>query len=143
MVNMKTAFVENSFNPPTRVTVVIGLLFNEAGHVLIALRPPQVVSPGFWEFPGGKVEKDESLEVALAREFREEIGVEVTQAVPFTRIESSHQEKIFILNVFRIEAYSGEASGCEQQDIRFVPVSTLADYTFLPANKGIIEQLMG
>lgn len=124
------------------INVVIGLLFNDAKKILIALRPPHVVSPGFWEFPGGKVEKNEILEDALIREFQEEIGVVVKSSEFFFAIEKNYPDKKLLLNIFRITDYFGEPRGCENQEIRWVSCDELKNYDFLPANAEIIEKLL-
>ena len=121
--------------------VVVGLLFNEKKEILIACRPPQVVSPGFWEFPGGKVEPNESLENALIREFQEEIGVDVIRSEFFLKIEKDYPDKTLVLNVFHIHEFHGIPKGCENQEIRFVSLNALKNYSFLTANAQIIEQL--
>ena len=121
--------------------VVVGLLFNEKKEILIACRPPQVVSPGFWEFPGGKVEPNESLENALIREFREEIGIDVIGSEFFLKIEKEYPDKTLVLHVFHIHKFHGIPKGCENQEIRFVPLDTLKNYLFLTANAEIIQQL--
>lgn len=125
------------------LNVVVGLLFNAEGHILIARRPPQVVSPGFWEFPGGKVEVGETLEAALTREFFEEIGIEIAEIAFFLTITKDMPDKKLCLNVFNIRYFSGIPRGCENQEICFVPISELENYQFLPANREIIERLRG
>ncbi|MDP1574242.1 MAG: 8-oxo-dGTP diphosphatase MutT [Coxiellaceae bacterium] len=131
----------NDKTPPAYLHVVVGILCNEKKEILIALRPPQVVSPGFWEFPGGKVELNETLENALIREFREEVGIDVTQVTFFLKIEKAYPDKILVLNVFHIHEFSGIPVGCENQEVRFVSSDALKDYSFLPANAEIIERL--
>ena len=86
------------------VHVVVGVICNEQGEVLIALRPPHVVQPGVWEFPGGKVEKNETHENALIRECREEIGIEVVHLEFFHQIQKAFPEKntMLILHTFKI-----------------------------------------
>ena len=64
--------------------VVVGIIINNKNEVLIALRPLHVVQPGVWEFPGGKVEPNETLENALIREFFEEIGIAIKRAEFFS-----------------------------------------------------------
>lgn len=123
--------------------VVVGLLFNERNEVLIALRPPHVVQPGVWEFPGGKVEPDETLENALIREFQEEIGIQIVQTEFFLKIEKHFVEKniVLILHTFRITEFHGEPRGCENQEIRWVPTHTLKNYTFPEANAEIVNTI--
>ena len=126
------------------MSVVVGILFNEKNEVLIALRPPHVVQPGIWEFPGGKVEKNETLKNALIREFREEIGIEIIHAKFFLKVEKHFPEKKLklILHAFRILDYLGVPQGCENQEIRWVPINTVVNYTFPEANIDIIQALL-
>ncbi len=58
------------------VDVAVGVLFDGAGRFLMTSRPHGKVYAGWWEFPGGKLEAGESVEAALRRELREEIGIE-------------------------------------------------------------------
>lgn len=58
------------------VKVVCGIIWNH-GKVFIARRKPEKSLGGYWEFPGGKIEEDEDAEKALARELREELGMEI------------------------------------------------------------------
>src|SRR3990167_9514660 len=122
--------------------VVIGLLFNKKNEILIALRPPHVIQPGVWEFPGGKVEENESLEDALIREYYEEIGITITKTEFFLKIEKKYPDKKLILHTFKIFTYHCEPRGCENQEIRFVTIRTLRNYTFPKANAEIINTLM-
>ena len=68
--------------PRLLVPVVAAALFDAAGRVLIAQRPAGKALAGRWEFPGGKVATGESERNALARELREELGIEVIAVQP-------------------------------------------------------------
>jgi 8-oxo-dGTP diphosphatase len=59
------------------VEVAVGVLFDAHGQFLLTLRPADKVYAGYWEFPGGKLEAGETVEQALMRELREELGIEV------------------------------------------------------------------
>lgn len=128
----------------TPLHVVVGLLCNDKNEVLIALRPPHVVHPGVWEFPGGKVEPNETLENALIREFQEEIGITITRSEFFLKIKKTFPEKniLLILHTFQILEFQGEPHGHENQEIRWVPKNTLLNYTFPEANAGIVQALL-
>jgi len=65
------------------ILVVAAALYDRTGRVLIAQRPAGKPLAGRWEFPGGKVAAGESEHAALARELREELGIEVTASRPF------------------------------------------------------------
>ena len=60
------------------VYVAAAALINQDGLILLAQRPPGKAMAGLWEFPGGKIEPDETPEAALVRELREELAVEHT-----------------------------------------------------------------
>jgi 8-oxo-dGTP diphosphatase len=59
------------------VDVAVGVLIGERGRFLLTSRPAGKVYAGWWEFPGGKIERDETVEAALARELHEELGIDV------------------------------------------------------------------
>lgn len=121
--------------------VVIGIVRDELGRVLIALRPPHVYMPGVWEFPGGKVEAGEDALAALKREYHEEIGIEVTQAHRLLEHHHTYPDRTVFLDVWEIEAYQGKPQGCEGQEICWSPLSKLNDYTFPAGNGPILEFL--
>jgi 8-oxo-dGTP diphosphatase len=58
------------------VDVAVGVLFDAHGQFLLTSRPAGKVYAGYWEFPGGKIEAGETVEQALIRELREELGIE-------------------------------------------------------------------
>ena len=64
--------------------VAVGILVQADGQFLLTSRPAGKSYAGYWEFPGGKVESGETLQAALVRELREEIGIEV-QGFPETQ----------------------------------------------------------
>ncbi|OGT26086.1 MAG: hypothetical protein A3I77_00200 [Gammaproteobacteria bacterium RIFCSPLOWO2_02_FULL_42_14] len=122
-------------------SVSIGIIFNEQNQVLIALRPPHVVSPGIWEFPGGKVEKNETTLQAVVRELNEEIGIDAHNPEFFLKTTHTVGEKQFTLYVYTITQFSGTPRGRENQEIRWVALDQLHAYNFLPANRAVITQL--
>jgi 8-oxo-dGTP diphosphatase len=67
----------------TPVDVAVGVLIDADGRFLLTSRPQGKVFAGYWEFPGGKLEAGESVEQALARELREELGITIGAAQPW------------------------------------------------------------
>jgi len=127
-------------NEPT-LQVAVGVLLNDKNEVLVALRPEESHQGGLWEFPGGKVEHGESVEDALKREFNEELGLNILSSSPFMEIRHSYSDKSVMLNVCRIEAYSGIPQGKEGQPIAWRATSELQAEHFPKANERIISAL--
>ena len=125
------------------VHVVVGVLLNDNQQVLIALRPVQSHQGGLWEFPGGKVEEGESVEYALNREFEEELGISVLACTELTQIRHEYIDKPVLLDVWRIEKYSGTPKGREGQVIEWRALSKLRAEDFPKANERIIHILNG
>ena len=111
------------------------------GRVLIAQRPDGKAMAGLWEFPGGKVEAGESLAVALARELREELDIDIGPGEPLLEIHHDYGDKAVLLDVHVIRAFSGEPRGLENQPLAWVHPDSLCDYAFPAANVPIIEAL--
>lgn len=119
--------------------VAVGVLIDNDNKVLIAQRPSDKHMGGKWEFPGGKVESNETSYDALCREMREEIGIEVQSAEMFTNITYEYKDKTVILDFYKISQWCGEAQGMENQPILWVEKPDLANYEFPEANTEIIK----
>jgi 8-oxo-dGTP diphosphatase len=126
---------------PEEVHVVAGVVQNDDGRVLIAQRPDGVHLAGGWEFPGGKVAAGETVLQALARELREEIGIEVLAADPLVRYRHAYPERSIILDVWRIRQYDGEPRALEGQPLRWESVDRLLETGLLEADRPIVEAL--
>jgi len=120
------------------VHVVAAVISNANGDVLIAKRPDDKHQGGLWEFPGGKLEQSETREQALTRELKEELGIVVDSCTPLIKIRHDYSDKSVLLDVWRVDAFSGEAHGKEGQAIAWVSLDELEQYEFPAANKPII-----
>jgi 8-oxo-dGTP diphosphatase len=123
------------------VQVAVGILSNAAGAVLIARRPANAHQGGLWEFPGGKVEAEESVDVALKRELWEELGIELQSAAPLLRVFHTYPDKTVQLEVWRVQEYQGEPRGRERQPITWVMPMQLYNFAFPAADQPIIACL--
>ena len=126
-------------NMPARVHVAAAAIFDAQGRVLLSRRPAHVHQGGLWEFPGGKLEPGESAERALRRELHEELGISVQAARPLIRVLHNYPDKAVLLDVWRVDAFTGTALGCEGQAIEWVSVAALGEYQFPAANTPIIK----
>ncbi|KPP98271.1 Nudix family hydrolase [Marinobacter sp. HL-58] len=124
------------------IHVAVGTIFR-SGKVLIARRPEHVHQGGLLEFPGGKVEADETVQQALVREILEETGLRIAadDLEPVIEVRHDYGDKRVYLDVWRALSADGEAHGREGQEIRWLDVSELNDADFPVANRPIIRAL--
>ena len=124
------------------VTVAVGILIDDAGRVLVTRRAPDTHQGGLWEFPGGKVEAGETLQEALARELREELGVLVEATEALMVLEHDYGDKQVRLDVHRVTRWLGQPRGLEGQPLAWQQPEQLRDWAFPTANRPILERLL-
>jgi 8-oxo-dGTP diphosphatase len=124
------------------VQVAAALILHE-GRYLLTRRKADVHLGGLWEFPGGKREPGESLEECLCRELREELGIEISEPVPFQIIRHAYPEKTVELHFFRCSIKDGQPRplGCEA--LQWVPPEELTRVPLPPADRPLVETLQG
>lgn len=126
-----------------RVDVVAGVIFNPTrSHVLVALRKPEQHQGDRWEFPGGKLESGESAKAGLARELLEEIGIEVVNSESRATIEHQYSDKHVCLYFWDVTQFTGEPTGCEGQELRWIALADLGTLRFPDANQPIVDALV-
>lgn len=125
------------------IHVAAAVLADAGGRILLARRTEGRDLAGAWEFPGGKVEQGESAEVGLARELREELGIEVDPAAcaPLIAVPFAYRDKRILLDVFRVEHWQGEPRGLEDQALAWAPPERLHRYPMPPADRPVIAAL--
>ncbi len=121
--------------------VAAAAIVNGQGDVLLALRPPNKHLGGYWEFPGGKVESNEDVEAALKRELHEELGITIRNARPLIRVRHDYPERSVLLDVWRIDAFTGEPFGREGQQVVWVAPGELHNWRLPLADKPIVTAL--
>jgi 8-oxo-dGTP diphosphatase len=122
--------------------VVAAALYDQVGRVLIAQRPPGKHMAGRWEFPGGKVGRNETESAALARELREELGVDVTAARPFMRLTHSYDDRDVELSLWIIEQFTGTPAALDAQQLRWVVPAQLPAEDILEADQPFVAELI-
>lgn len=123
------------------VNVVAAAILGRDDKVLIAKRADHLHQGGKWEFPGGKIEQDESTEDALCRELNEELGIRPTRFEPLITICHEYPELRVSLDVWCVTRFLGEPKGREGQVLAWVDRSELHQYTFPEANYPILKAL--
>jgi len=122
------------------VHVAVGAIRRQ-GKILIAKRPEHVHQGGCWEFPGGKIEAQESVEQALIRELKEELDIEPQNFSPLIQIPFRYPQKQVLLDVYCIDKFIGDPKGLEGQPIQWVDQKDLGKFQFPPANHAILSAL--
>ena len=126
---------------PARIDVVAAII-RRAGKILITQRPDNVHLGGMWEFPGGKVEAGETLELALQREIQEELGLGVRVDDEFFRIDHDYPSRSVRLHFFNCTIIEGEAQPLDVADLQWVEPQQLGNFQFPPADAELIELLV-
>ena len=123
------------------VHVAVGVLVDPEGRLLIARRATTSHQGGLWEFPGGKVEADETVIDALRRELTEELGVSVQSSFPLMQVAHEYRDQAVLLDVHRVTEWAEEPRGCEGQPIAWVLPSKFDEFQFPEANEAIVSRL--
>lgn len=90
------------------IDVAAAVIRREDGSFLLGQRAPDTFYPGYWEFPGGKVESGETAYDALLRELHEELGIEVRLAYPWLTREHHYEHARVRLHFFEVVQWEGE-----------------------------------
>lgn len=120
--------------------VAVGVLIRPDGAFLLTSRPAGKVYAGYWEFPGGKLEPGETVEAALVRELREELGLDATHVVRWRSELVDYPHALVRLNFCKVLAWSGEPQMLEGQLSCWsqLPVSVVP---VLPGSLPVLEWL--
>ena len=129
---------------PKNLKIVVSIaIINNYDQVLIAKRPNNKHLAGFWEFPGGKVEKDETPENALIREVKEELNVNINNKciAPLSFSEFDYKNFHLLLLLYICRRWEGEPLTMEENELKWVKPSMLRKYKMPPADDSLIYTL--
>jgi 8-oxo-dGTP diphosphatase len=125
----------------TWIPVVAGLMRRQ-GKVLVGQRPEGASLAGTWEFPGGKIELGELPEEALARELKEELGIEA-EIGPLKFASSHTYGKTGILFLFfEVKYWKGQIKTQQHLDLRWVTPKELGQLELPEANSKFLKQIL-
>ena len=125
----------------TPVDVAAGVLIRPDGRFLLASRPAGKPYASYWEFPGGKVEPGEAVATALARELREELGIDIGTAYPWVVRVFDYPHALVRLHFFRVFDWRGELRAREHQSFGFFSTHALPGGPLLPATVPVLRWL--
>ena len=118
-------------------------LVNEKNEVLISLRKNKKEYDGYWEYPGGKVEEDESLGQAIIREIKEEIDLEISNncIAPLTFAVDQHEGSETVLFLYICRKWEGSITSLLDQRVKWVKPIDLAEYQ-MPAPNRFLNSIL-
>lgn len=126
---------------PKGAVQVAAAVIREDGKILIAKRNARDHMGGLWEFPGGKREREETMEDCLRRELLEELQVRIKPERLWKTVRYSYPEKTVEIYFYHCRLVDGvlKAAGCE--DFRWVRPEELRNFDFPPADAEIVNEL--
>jgi mutator protein MutT len=122
------------------IDVVAGIIVRN-DRFLAARRSLSMSEPGFWEFPGGKVEADETLGQALARELEEELSIAIDAFSLWKVKEKKVKGRAIRLFFHLVTEFSGAPTPREGQELAWITCEEARGYSFLPADEEILSEL--
>jgi mutator protein MutT len=122
--------------PHERVTAAV--ILNRQGQALIVRRPARGLLASLWKFPGGIVEKKETLEEGLTRTVREELGIRIRVGKPLLSVNHAYTHVRITRTAFRCFRRSGRPRVLACQEWRWASPDDLEKLTFSKADRAVI-----
>ena len=118
-------------------------LIDDENKILIGKRPVGKVFENLWEFPGGKVKKNETIEQALIRERKEEINIDLSKncIAPFVFSTYENENVNIIIFLFISRKWNLDPICKIHTELRWVKANNLNKYNMPPANKFLVTSL--
>ena len=120
---------------------VAAAIIRKDNKILICQRGAGGSTAFLWEFPGGKLEPDETLEECLVRECKEELEIDIKVGKIFAETEYEYPDRKIAFTFFETELTSGKIKTNVHEDVKWVAAAELKDYEFCPADVAIIKIL--
>ena len=123
------------------LNVTAAIIYND-GRILICQRPENKACGLLWEFPGGKIEPNETPEECIARECKEELNIGLTDIQYFCDTEYEYPDKIIRISFFKTKANDPEKMEVkEHNDVAWITVADLGSYEFCPTDAKMLKML--
>lgn len=128
---------------PAHTIRVVAAVIEQGGRYLITQRRATAVLPLLWEFPGGRVEDDESDVTALRREVRHRLGVDIQPGKLMSFVSHRYERYVVELYLYEGKLVEGEPQAVNVCDFRWVASKDFETYTFTPADEASMSKLLG
>jgi len=123
------------------IEVAAAVIENREGRILIARRKAETFLGGYWEFPGGKIEGDETPAECAARELHEEMHIFIEAGDVIADTVHDYGEKVVHLIAVRAILIDGHFQLHDHDEIRWVTVHEMDDYLFAPADEALLGRI--
>ena len=110
--------------------------------ILIGLRAEGDTGAGMWEFPGGKIELNESSESAIKRELREELDIEATVNQKIMKYSHRFKNTIYEISFFEINKFTGSIKKNVHDDLQWIELASLKKYRFISGDLLLIDRIL-
>ena len=124
-----------------KIVEVVAAAIIEDNKVFVCCRPKGKYLSGYYEFPGGKIEENETHYEALKREIKEELNTLIDINRLLMKLEYDYPEFHLIMHLYECSVLEGELELMEHSDGQWVDINELDKVKFVPADKEIIEKL--
>ena len=133
---------EIDINIPVLLVVAVALI-DADGRILLSQRPEGKQMSGLWEFPGGKIEEGETPEVALVRELKEELSIDITESclAPFSFASHAYDDFHLLMPLYLCRVWKGIPFPKEQQKLKWVKLEKFSEYSMPPADLPLVAML--
>jgi A/G-specific adenine glycosylase len=133
--------MKSSTSPLPHKQIGVAVIVNPQGQILIDRRLEEGLLGGLWEFPGGKIEPEETVQDCIKREIKEELGIEIKVGRYLLSLDHAYTHFRVTLHVYECRHISGEPQAIECQEVRWVTLDEIDNYPFPKANSKIIAAL--
>ena len=123
------------------IDVVAGIIKNKEGKILIARRNLTKAQGGLWEFPGGKIEPNETKEEAIVREIKEEFNMDIICNGYFDKKEYEYPTRTINLIALNCTMVGDSYEVLEHEEIAWITKEEFKNYEFAPADIYFVEKI--
>ena len=125
-----------------KIIKVTGAIIQNGNNFLICRRGPNEKSAGLWEFPGGKIEADETPKDCIKRELKEELNIDAEIGEMFSNYTYNYPHVSYKLYFFKIKKFDGNLKKTVHDKIRWETLINFSNYNFLEGDKPVIKKLL-
>lgn len=124
------------------VHVVGAVIENDHNEIFCALRSPKMSLPNYWEFPGGKIENNETPETALSREIKEEFNCEIMIKEKVEDTVYEYEKVIVRLETYMAKIINGQPEAMEHAETKWINRKDLLTLNFAPADIPAVKKIV-